>query len=72
MRAALTDSEARLWAAIRGRRLGVAFRRQVVIETFIVDFLAPSSKALQFHITNHAILLKTFGGVHEEQQFLPR
>lgn len=35
-----TASEARLWQAIRGRRLGVAFRRQVVIGGFIVDFAA--------------------------------
>lgn len=35
-----TPSEARLFAAIRGRRLGVAFRRQQVVGTFIVDFLA--------------------------------
>ncbi len=37
-----TYSEQLLWSAIRGRRLGVAFRRQVVIEPFIVDFLCPA------------------------------
>jgi very-short-patch-repair endonuclease len=37
-----TFSEERLWEAIRGRRLGVQFRRQVPIcGRFIVDFLAP-------------------------------
>jgi very-short-patch-repair endonuclease len=35
-----TPSEARLFAVIRGRRLGVAFRRQQVVGNFIVDFLA--------------------------------
>ena len=35
-----TPSERLLWSAMRGKGLGVAFRRQVVIEAFIVDFLA--------------------------------
>jgi cyclase len=42
MRFALTESESALWAAIRGRRLGVQFRRQVPVgDRFIADFLAP-------------------------------
>jgi very-short-patch-repair endonuclease len=40
-RAAPTASEARLWSAVSGGKLGVAFRRQVVLGNFIVDFLAP-------------------------------
>ena len=41
MRQQLTPSEAALWQAIRGNRLGTAFRRQVVIGgKYIVDFLA--------------------------------
>jgi very-short-patch-repair endonuclease len=40
IRAAPTPSEARLWSALRGRQLGVQFRRQVVIGECIVDFLA--------------------------------
>jgi very-short-patch-repair endonuclease len=36
-----TASEALLWSALRGRRLGVAFRRQCVIGRFMVDFVAP-------------------------------
>ena len=40
-RSFLTPSEARLWAAINARQLGVQFRRQVVVgNRFIVDFLA--------------------------------
>jgi very-short-patch-repair endonuclease len=42
MRAFPTRSEALLWQALRGHQLGVRFRRQVVLHTFIVDFLAPS------------------------------
>jgi hypothetical protein len=40
MRLSPTLSEARLWQAFRGSRLGVAFRRQAVIGDCIVDFLA--------------------------------
>jgi very-short-patch-repair endonuclease len=39
-----TLSEARLWQELRGGRLGAAFRRQVVIGNYIVDFLAPESR----------------------------
>ena len=42
LRQAPTDSEARLWRALRSSQLGVAFRRQVPVLGFIVDFLAPS------------------------------
>jgi very-short-patch-repair endonuclease len=42
MRVSPTLSEARLWQAPRASRLGVAFRRQVVIGDYIVDFLAPA------------------------------
>jgi very-short-patch-repair endonuclease len=41
-RAAPTRSEARLWSALRAGKLGVAFRRQVVLgNRVIVDFVAP-------------------------------
>ena len=41
MRFNQSPSEQRLWRAIRGRRLGVQFRRQVPLGRFIVDFFAP-------------------------------
>jgi very-short-patch-repair endonuclease len=40
MRLNPTPSEQRLWEALSGTRLGVAFRRQVVIGEHIVDFVA--------------------------------
>jgi very-short-patch-repair endonuclease len=46
MRFALTPSEAVLWEAIRGRRLGVQFRRQVLIGRFIVDFVAANRRLI--------------------------
>lgn len=46
MRSHPTHSEQLLWSAIRGGRLGVAFRRQQVIGQFIVDFLCPALKLI--------------------------
>jgi very-short-patch-repair endonuclease len=46
MRRTLTPSEAILWEHLRGKRTGVAFRRQVVIGPYIVDFLAPSCRLI--------------------------
>ncbi len=39
-----TLSEQMLWSVIRGGRLDVAFRRQQVVEQFIVDYLCPALK----------------------------
>ena len=44
MRQAPTESEARLWRALRSSQLGVAFRRQVPLLGFIADFYAPSAR----------------------------
>jgi very-short-patch-repair endonuclease len=38
-----TESEARLWSALKSRQLGVSFRRQVPLAGhFIADFFAPT------------------------------
>ena len=40
-----TDAEQRLWSRLRGNRLGVRFRRQLVFERrYVLDFYAPSVK----------------------------
>ena len=59
MRAHMTLSETILWKAIRGGKLGVAFRRQVVIGDFIADFAAPSIKLVvevdgKYHVARGA------------------
>ena len=36
-----TPSERILWEALRGRRLGVKFRRQVILANTVVDLFAP-------------------------------
>ena len=46
MRSALTPSEEKLWAEIRGRRLGVSFRRQFPVGSYIADFAAPAAKLI--------------------------
>ena len=59
MRGQATESEARLWSQLRCRRLGVQFRRQVVVaERFIVDFMAPAS----------AVIVEVDGGYHARRQ----
>jgi len=58
MRHCPSPGEARLWEALRASRLGVAFKRQVVIGSFIVDFLAPSIK----------LIVEVDGDFHRHQQ----
>ena len=40
----LTETESALWCRLRGKQLGVSFRRQVPVDHYIADFLAPSVK----------------------------
>jgi very-short-patch-repair endonuclease len=57
MRSTPTSSEARLWEALRGGRLGIGFRRQAVIQGFIVDFVAPSRR----------LVVEVDGGYHAQR-----
>ena len=60
MRTQPTLSEARLWAQLSGSRLGVAFRRQVVLGEYIVDFLAPACRlVVEVDGAYHARRLRT-------------
>jgi very-short-patch-repair endonuclease len=58
LRSNLTQSEQVLWQAIRGKRLGIAFRRQVVIDNAIVDFCAPSAR----------LVVEVDGGYHDRRR----
>jgi very-short-patch-repair endonuclease len=59
MRGQPTASEARLFEAVRGGRLGVAFRRQVpLLGRYIADLLVLSLK----------LVVEVDGGYHEERQ----
>jgi len=46
MRSALNGAEAALWREVSGSKLGVAFRRQVVVGEIIADFMAPAVKLI--------------------------
>ena len=46
MRKALTPPEARLWVALKGRQLGVRFRRQHPIGPYILDFYCEEGRIL--------------------------
>ena len=45
MRAFPSPPEERLWRVLRSGQLGVPFRRQVVIGSYIVDFVAPRASS---------------------------
>jgi very-short-patch-repair endonuclease len=54
-----TDSEAKLWSALRCRQLCVQFRRQVPLAGhFIVDFFAPAAR----------LVVEVDGGYHVRRQ----
>ncbi len=52
-----TTSELVLWQYIKASQLGVGFRRQVVIGSYVVDFLAPSVR----------LVVEVDGGYHDER-----
>ncbi len=57
MRILPTASEAAMWATLRRRQLGVRFRRQVILGSFIVDFFAPAV----------SLVIEVDGGVHRDR-----
>jgi very-short-patch-repair endonuclease len=59
MRVEPTPAEALLWARLRKRQLGgLKFRRQHIIEYFIVDFYCPQAE----------LVIEVDGPVHDEQE----
>lgn len=57
LRSGQTEAEARLWQAVRARRLmGLRFKRQVPIEPYIVDFLCPE----------HRLVIELDGSQHQD------
>ena len=57
MRHNSTDTEQMLWRCLAGKRLGVAFRRQVVVDRFVVDFAAPAAR----------LIVEVDGGYHSQR-----
>jgi very-short-patch-repair endonuclease len=58
MRVAPTWSERLLWERLRRKRLGVEFRRQLVVGAYIVDFAAPAVR----------VVVEVDGGCHRDRQ----
>ena len=58
LRREMTPAEKLLWQEIRANRLGVRFRRQQVIQGFIVDFYCHKS----------ALVIEVDGDVHDLQK----
>ena len=54
MRHNLTETESQLWQQLSGKLLGAAFKQQVPLDRYIVDFLAPAVK----------LVVEVDGGVH--------
>ncbi len=57
MRWSPTESEAALWRLLKGRQLGVSFKRQVPLLGLIVDFYASEAK----------LVVEVDGGYHAER-----
>lgn len=59
LRRKMTPAEAKLWACLRANRLaGIHFRRQQIIEPFIVDFYCHQA----------ALIIEIDGDIHQFQQ----
>lgn len=58
MRHSPTDAEEMLWQSLRGKSLGVRFRRQHAIGRFIADFCCLEAE----------IVLEVDGGIHKARQ----
>lgn len=59
MRKAMTEPELKLWNAVRGHRPeGLAFRRQLPIDGYIVDLACPQKKLIvELDGSHHAMML---------------
>ena len=57
-RACATPSEAALWKALVNRKLGVSFRRQIVIGSHVADFVAASVR----------LVVEVDGGYHASRR----
>ncbi|MBK9441521.1 MAG: DUF559 domain-containing protein [Comamonadaceae bacterium] len=62
LRAAMTDSERRLWSRLRGEQLGVKFRRQHPLGAYVADFACLFPK----------LIVELDGTQHRDQQVYDR
>ena len=58
MRGEPTAAEARMWSELESKKLGVKFRRQHIIDRFIVDF----------YCVKQALVIEVDGDIHDLQK----
>ena len=58
MRHNSTETESQLWRQLSGSALGVAFKRQVPVDRYIVDYLAPAAR----------LVVEVDGGIHSARR----
>ncbi|NMM37203.1 MAG: endonuclease domain-containing protein [Glaciimonas sp.] len=58
LRKTMTDAEKKLWQCLRGKQLGVKFRRQHPFENYVLDFVC----------LEHRLVVEVDGSQHEEQK----
>ena len=56
LRKSMTDAERKLWRRLRGRQLGVKFRRQHPFESYILDFVC----------LEHRLVIEVDGSQHAD------
>ena len=62
----LTENERILWSRISGKQLGVAFKRQVPVDRYILDFVAPAVK-LAVEVDDRSHELKRTADAHRDR-----
>ncbi len=63
LRNGMTDAERRLWSRLRGEQLGVKFRRQHPLGTYVLDFACLSSKVVVVVV----VVVEVDGSQHVDQ-----
>jgi very-short-patch-repair endonuclease len=70
LRSAPTESEGLLWSKLSGKRLGVAFKRQVPVGRYIADFVAPSLRlAVEVDGGYHSVRLQKKRDLRRDREF---
>ena len=66
LRTNATAAERQLWRHLRGKQLGVKFRRQYSVDVYVVDFYAPRAKlAVEVDGGSH---FRTAAAVYDEER----
>jgi very-short-patch-repair endonuclease len=58
LRKNMTEAEVILWSRLKGEQMGVKFRRQYGVRSYILDFYCPTCK----------LAIEVDGGIHNEKE----